>query len=213
MPFNRPSALLVSRDQKLEERCAAQLRSLGYAVEATDDSRVGLAIAMRSRPSVVVLALNAVQRDGLDMCALLRCDPTTRALPIAAVIDDTGREEEARAAGIRGVVVSSGGEAEWRAALALAAPPGVRSAPASAARRPAKRRRAATNAMERSVTPPQAPPALHCPRCGGPLLYRYSDVGGAERREQWDRFSCDRCGEYQYRPRTRRLSAVTWMER
>jgi CheY-like chemotaxis protein len=210
-------ALLVSRDQSLEEHCASRLRALGYSVESTDDSRVGLAMAMTRRPAVVIVALDVSQRVGLELCDLLRCDPVTRALPVAAVVDDMRRAREARAAGISGVVVSPSGEAEWRAALAAAAPMASSvpppSVPPPSVPSSARRRRAAANVMERSITPPQPPPALHCPRCGGPLQYLYSDIGGAERREQWDRFSCGGCGEYQYRPRTRKLSAVTWLER
>jgi CheY-like chemotaxis protein len=212
MPPSAPTALLVSRDQLLRDSCAAVLRNLGYAVEATDDGRVAFAMAMKRRPSAAVLALSH-EWEGLELCDLLRTDALTSTLPLVVVLADPGREQDARSVGVQGVLVHPAGQDEWRRTLqdAAAAPttPAVPKTPAVQT----KRRRAAANTTERSLTPPTPPPTLHCPRCDNLLTYRYSHVGGAERREQWDRFSCTACGDYCYRPRTRRLSPISSSDR
>jgi hypothetical protein len=61
-----------------------------------------------------------------------------------------------------------------------------------------------------SLQPFLAPPALRCPICDGRLQYERSHAGGIGARgaEQWDYFSCARCGTFQYRHRTRKLRRV-----
>jgi hypothetical protein len=53
---------------------------------------------------------------------------------------------------------------------------------------------------------PETPaPALLCPTCGLWLVYSLSVIGGLEPRERWDYFTCNACGPYRYRHRTRKL--------
>ena len=51
-------------------------------------------------------------------------------------------------------------------------------------------------------------PALVCPGCCVQLRFDSSHIGGVRRDEQWDYFTCDSCGQFEYRHRTRKLRRV-----
>jgi RNase P subunit RPR2 len=61
-----------------------------------------------------------------------------------------------------------------------------------------------------TTEPPKPAPAAFCPRCATPLTYLHSHTGGVSDKypEQWDYFTCEQCGGYRYRHRTRRLTPV-----
>lgn len=60
-------------------------------------------------------------------------------------------------------------------------------------------------------TPPIPPPALCCQHCSARLEYLRSYVTRTGRTSnQWDRFRCPKgCGEFEFRPRTRRLTRAS----
>ncbi|MGC4083739.1 MAG: hypothetical protein QM736_16920 [Vicinamibacterales bacterium] len=90
--------ILVCEDDRMREECAGTLRRLGYAVEDTEDSRVGLALVIRAMPSVVLIGLSATQRHDFELCRLLACDAETRHMPVVAVVEDDASHTQALAA-------------------------------------------------------------------------------------------------------------------
>jgi len=92
------------------------------------------------------------------------------------------------------------------------ATPDGRSVPAS----PRGARRSRSKAFVRFVTtsPPVIPPPVSCPSCDRPLAYERSYIGGVTERqqEQWDQYTCAKCGRFQYRHRTRKLSRTPQVE-
>jgi hypothetical protein len=54
-----------------------------------------------------------------------------------------------------------------------------------------------------TTTPDPPPLNLLCPRCGNPLVYRLTVVGGLKPPERWDYFECRVDGPFEYRQRTR----------
>src|SRR5262249_23063748 len=74
------------------------------------------------------------------------------------------------------------------------------------------RRLMRSHQLDRRFTtePPKPPPAAFCPRCATPLSYLHSHTGVFSDKypEQWNYFTCENCGGYRYRHRTRRLTPV-----
>jgi hypothetical protein len=58
---------------------------------------------------------------------------------------------------------------------------------------------------EVTSTPDIAPPKMLCPECDHPLAYRKTVTGGVKPIERWHYFSCQTCGGFVYRDRTRKL--------
>ncbi len=58
---------------------------------------------------------------------------------------------------------------------------------------------------EVSSIPETAPPKLLCPGCDHLLAYRKTVTGGVKPIERWHYFSCQTCGPFVYRDRTRKL--------
>lgn len=71
-----------------------------------------------------------------------------------------------------------------------------------------RRKRSKRSALFTS-TPEIEPPALMCPACALPLVYRQSVISGVKPIEQWDYFDCHSCGPFVYRERTRQLRPAT----
>jgi hypothetical protein len=78
---------------------------------------------------------------------------------------------------------------------------------ATGARRVLERRVRQAASTKRTQAPPLRPPVLYCANCATPLRYTQSFVTQLGRTAyQWDHFQCPRgCGDYEYRPSTRRL--------
>jgi hypothetical protein len=54
-----------------------------------------------------------------------------------------------------------------------------------------------------TTAPATSAPALFCPKCTLPLVYRLTVIGGVQPPERWDYFACHRCGLFEYRQRSR----------
>jgi hypothetical protein len=52
---------------------------------------------------------------------------------------------------------------------------------------------------------PEIAPQILCPDCDRPLAYRKTVTGGVKPIERWHYFSCQTCGGFVYRDRTRKL--------
>jgi two-component system phosphate regulon response regulator PhoB len=210
------------------------LRMAAWVVEEASDGREALAKAISERPSVIVTETRLPGISGLDLCGLLRRDPTTAAIPIVIVTGDAFATDvqRAEASGADVVLVKPclpeklGGEIE----RLIVQSHELRSRSALTREKVAEHLTHAEEVLERSrtvvrkynlkhahkrgdtTTPPTAPPALLCPECDRPLGYKRSHIGGvsARHQEQWDYFECAAgCGVFQYRLRTRKLRKVS----
>ncbi len=229
--FPRAHVLIADPDHDTRDLHALTLQPLTLDVEYASDGAEALAAAMVRPPSLVITELLLPRIDGLALCALLRAEPKTRDTEIlvvtsAASVRDT---ERALAAGADAVLVKPAtpdavrGEAQRLLAQSMRLRERSRTARQSIPAQIERSRRLLSRAdpLERRVmsrsfarettsTPPEPPPALHCPDCFAPLMYVHSHVGGVSQRhpEQWDYYTCGNCGQYQYRHRTRKVRKV-----
>src|SRR5690349_2637520 len=187
-----------------------------YVVEHAMTGPEALAKALAETPDVVIIETQLPIIDGFALCALLRDDPKTRRVPIVMIApDDRPNElERARRAGATAVLVKPCPPDALFTELARIDEQG----PVPIDTRvtgPTVNRHARAESRRygryMTSTPPQPPPALHCPQCDGALQYEESYVGGVTHKfaEQWDQFRCPSgCGIFQYRHRTRSLRRV-----
>jgi len=220
-PAPRPTILIADADADTRALYRVLFPPHLYDVLESDDGAEALGLALARRPDLIITETHLTRIDGFELCRLLRVDPATRTMPIVVVTTSAGSGDHARAmqAGATEVLVKPcAPEAVFDAALrALEDPPtpdgagAVQEEPSFSTGEPARPRRR-SRGFNRHVTtaPPTEPPALRCPRCDEDLLYEHSHIGGvnAEASEQWDYFTCRRCGSYQYRQRTRKLKAI-----
>lgn len=208
-----PRVLVVDGDADNRELYRDSFTLEGWAVTEAGDGREALVHALTSRPSVVVTELRLPLIDGVALCEILRKDRSTEAVPILVVTSETRAVELARAerAGASAVLIKPS-----TPDLIVAEMKRLVEAASNAARlsalhtRPAPAgRRSLVKAHRRlsTTTPDQPPPSLSCPICTQPLKYQETFIGGVSSRhpERWDYYHCARCGQFQYRYRTRKL--------
>jgi len=195
------------------------LRPLGCDVVEAADGREALVEALVRRPSVIVIESRLPLVNGPALCEILRRDSQTSTVPIVAIAPDAGAPDAERVtrAGATTVLIKPVGadalalEVRRLCESRIEAPPFVPppAEPIDPLPPPRHKRVANSKAHVRCTTtrPPEAPPALRCPTCDGPLLYERSHLGGVNDRqpEQWDDYLCPDCGAFEYRHRTHRL--------
>jgi CheY-like chemotaxis protein len=206
----------------------------GYdVVEASNGRDALMKVLLQPAPTLVVTEIALPLVDGYALCEIVRHDRATADVPIM-VITAEGRPaqvDRARHAGADAVLVKPATpdtilyETRWL--LANCKDLRARSAGTTAnvapqidepadrfARSEARRRAALGTSFERftTTTPPASPPPLTCPSCDRPLTYTRSHIGGVSehRPEQWDYFTCQSCGTFQYHQRTQSLRLVPW---
>ncbi len=188
----------------------------GADVVDAADGREALAKALSLRPTVVITELRLPFLDGFALCDVLRRDSLTSAVPIIVVTGESRPAEVDRARGagadlvlIKPVTPESLLQ-EVNRVLDRPAP-AAESAVAGAERLADGRRLRAKREAVITTTPPVTPPDLLCPTCDRRLRYERSHLGGVGRRqaEQWDTYSCQACGTFEYRHRTRKLRSGT----
>jgi CheY-like chemotaxis protein/signal transduction histidine kinase len=82
-PSQQSARLLVIDDDEADRYLIARsLRKLGYEVRTATDGAAGIEAARNDPPDALVVDLRMPGIDGLDVLEQLRCDPTTRDLPI-----------------------------------------------------------------------------------------------------------------------------------
>jgi two-component system phosphate regulon response regulator PhoB len=74
--------LLVDDEPDALEVLGFKLREAGYAPIFARDGTRALAVARQDRPDLIVLDLMLPEVDGLEVCKILRRDPTTASIPI-----------------------------------------------------------------------------------------------------------------------------------
>jgi DNA-binding response OmpR family regulator len=223
-------ALLADRDPETRTICRDYLRRFEYEVDEAEDGREALAKAIARCPRVVVAEARLPGISGVELCRLLRNDPSTKAASIIVVSGDGSAADlrVAEAAGadavlvkpcrpeqlaeqVRSVLLRSA-EVRLRGSARTEGAPqvGRPSEDVIARAQTTARRVMLSHAYQRVSTtdPPARPPALVCPICDRRLVYVRSHLGGVNQRfsEQWDYFDCAHgCGTFQYRHRTRKI--------
>lgn len=226
-----PLALVVDADRDTRALHALTLEPLAVEIQEAEDGADALARVAVRPPQLVVAELRLPRIDGVALCSLLRNDPATHDATILLVAASARPVdiERARRAGADDVLVKPVDPEEVReharqliaraeklrtSSAQPRAGDAVQLAPAPAGLEDAERTRhrtlSRTHARETTVVPPTPPPRLRCPSCDQKLTYDHSYVGGVSAKfaEQWDYFTCARCGTFQYRHRTRRLRRV-----
>jgi len=217
----RPVILIVEADPDTQALYGVLFPAEQYSLEVCDDGAEALGRAICRPPNLILTEARIRRIDGFALSQLLRSDPATRHVPIVMVMSTTNSAERTRALRAADAVISkpfdvdeltesvrrildagrSDGAASPQSASAGAAPDEMRTG--------SPRRFCMSRRLQRQWTtsPPLTPPLLRCPSCDAALLYERSHVGGVSERaiEQWDYFTCARCGPFQYRHRTRKL--------
>ncbi len=206
---------------------AASFAHYDWIVTEASDGRDALVKALTRPPSAVITELRLPVIDGVALCEILRRDRTTAKVPIVVVTTEARQSQTARAlhAGadvvftkptrMETLAVAVQQLIERSAGLVERAAAAVGEAAASRERTEELRAKrhitlSRSNPRLMTSTPPLPPPELTCTVCGAPLRYEHSFIGGVSERhrEQWDYYSCARCGTFQYRHRTRKLRRV-----
>ena len=93
-----PGQILVVDDQLLCRMILrAELGSACYDTILASTASEGLALAYEHLPDLILLDYNLPDGDGIDVCAKLRANPTTRNIPIILVSADQSRDARLRA--------------------------------------------------------------------------------------------------------------------
>jgi two-component system cell cycle response regulator DivK len=101
------ATILIVEDNPANMKLATfLLESAGHAVLAATNAESGLTMAHDSQPDLILMDIQLPGMDGLQACALLKKDETTRGIPVIALtaLAMKGDEERIRAAGCDGYV-------------------------------------------------------------------------------------------------------------
>ena len=82
------------------------LQTAGHVVLAARDAENGLALARAEQPDLILMDIQLPGMDGLEATALLKKDPSTRAIPVIALtaLAMKGDEQRILAAGCDGYI-------------------------------------------------------------------------------------------------------------
>ena len=210
-----PHALVVDGDADNRALCRDALTLAGWRVTEASDGREALVQALLVKPWVIVTELRLPLIDGISLCEILRRDRVTKAVPILVVTGESRATELARAehAGASAFLIKPCAPdvllAETHRLVQRAK---TMAAPAPSLPTPPARRTALVKAHHRHATTTPEKPAidLSCPICSQALKYQETFVGGVSSRqsERWDYYVCAKCGQFQYRHRTRKLRQI-----
>ena len=84
--------LVVDDSVVVRRLLCARLVADGHDVLEAEDGHVGVDVALRERPDVVVLDLQMPKMDGFEVCARLRQDPALRSVGILMLTDNRGED-------------------------------------------------------------------------------------------------------------------------
>jgi CheY-like chemotaxis protein len=216
-PGATPRVLVVDGDADNRGLYRDSLALSGWNVTEASDGREALVQVVLVKPWIVVTELRLPIIDGIALCEILRRDRVTAGVPILVVTSETrpGQLARAQRAGADAVLIKPStpdiviGEIHR---LIRAASTAVEGSPAPLPT-PSARRTVLVKAHHRhATTTPDVPPiSLMCPICARELRYQETFIGGVSSRhpERWDYFACARCGQFQYRYRTRKLRQLS----
>lgn len=98
--------LLADDDESIAMVARLGLRRAGFTVTIVDEGQAALKAARETAFDALVLDWNMPGLDGIDVCRQLMADPSWTKVPIVflTAASHEGAEEEALAAGARGVI-------------------------------------------------------------------------------------------------------------
>jgi len=99
---------------------AMLLESAGHTVISAIDAETGLTLARAESPDLILMDIQLPGMDGLAATAILKQDPSTRAVPVLALtaLAMKGDEERIRAAGCDGYIAKPIGIQAFLATIA-----------------------------------------------------------------------------------------------
>ena len=96
-----PKILLIEDNEMNRDMLSRRLIKRGYEVVIAEDGQVGVDLARREMPAVILMDMSLPVIDGWQATRMLKADETMRHIPIIALTAHamTGDEEKARDAG------------------------------------------------------------------------------------------------------------------
>jgi CheY-like chemotaxis protein len=91
--MNKRTVLLADDDADLRRLVEATLGSDAFNLLSTSDGEETLRVARSELPELILLDINMPRGNGLDVCNLLKDDPSTRGIKIV-VLTASGREAD-----------------------------------------------------------------------------------------------------------------------
>lgn len=89
--MSAPRILVIEDDDAIREVVRYTLENNGFTVLTAADGKTGLTLALRERPSLILLDLMLPEMDGLDVCRNLKRDESAREIPVVML---TAKGEE-----------------------------------------------------------------------------------------------------------------------
>ncbi|MBI4209783.1 MAG: response regulator [Deltaproteobacteria bacterium] len=88
--------LVIDDDPSVVEIIQLTLESEGFQVSTATDSLEGVGMARREKPDLIFLDLSMPGLNGVEVCAQLKSDPRTKAIPIVMISARTFKEDVRR---------------------------------------------------------------------------------------------------------------------
>ncbi len=83
--------IVIEDERDILEVLEYNLKREGYRVSVSSDGKAGLKMVRQGKPDLVLLDIMLPEIDGLEICQILKSEPSTHAIPIIMV---TAKEEE-----------------------------------------------------------------------------------------------------------------------
>jgi two-component system cell cycle response regulator DivK len=101
-----PKVLVVEDNPANMTLATFLLQSAGHTVLSAKDAETGLALARVEQPDLILMDIQLPGMDGLEATALLKSDPSTRAIPVIALtaLAMKGDEQRILTAGCDGYI-------------------------------------------------------------------------------------------------------------
>jgi two-component system cell cycle response regulator DivK len=101
-----PKVLVVEDNPANMTLATFLLQSAGHTVLSAKDAETGLALARVEQPDLILMDIQLPGMDGLQATALLKSDPSTRAIPVIALtaLAMKGDEQRILTAGCDGYI-------------------------------------------------------------------------------------------------------------
>lgn len=91
--MGKPRVLLIEDEPHIVLALEFLLQRAGYETASASDGNEGLDLVRRWRPDVVLLDIMLPERNGYEVCRVIKADPDLRAIPIV-MLSAKGQEVE-----------------------------------------------------------------------------------------------------------------------
>jgi DNA-binding response OmpR family regulator len=95
--MNKRTVLLADDDPGLRRLVGATLGSEHFHLLSASDGEETLTMARELRPSLILLDINMPRKNGLEVCRLLKADPTTSDIKIVMLTASGSESDRTRA--------------------------------------------------------------------------------------------------------------------